>query len=44
MIVTLQERLMELEESLKWTEMQRAKKSQQPPAGTAKQGKGIWDL
>ncbi|CAJ0943019.1 unnamed protein product, partial [Mesorhabditis belari] len=37
------EKLMELEESLKWSELQRAKKLQQQPA--AKQSKGgIWDF
>ncbi|CAB3402128.1 unnamed protein product [Caenorhabditis bovis] len=40
------ERLMELEESIKWTEMQRAKKIQQQQQANlnAKKGGGIWDF
>ncbi|GMR39845.1 hypothetical protein PMAYCL1PPCAC_10040 [Pristionchus mayeri] len=37
------ERLMELEETVKWTEMQRAKKMQAGTGATKKQG-GMWDF
>lgn len=40
---TYKEKLMELEESLKWTELQRAKKAASANAAPKKSG-GIWDL
>ncbi|GMS87954.1 hypothetical protein PENTCL1PPCAC_10129, partial [Pristionchus entomophagus] len=38
------ERLMELEETVKWTEMQRAKKMQATTTGAAKKQGGMWDF
>ena len=39
-----QERLMELEDTVKWTEMQRAKKAAAAGAPSKKNNGGIWDL